>query len=104
MVAFRNDAEKVIRRVQNGERLLLTYRGKHVVRLEPVRESVALTDDPFYQLAELANNKGASLTNEQIDAISAELRQVDHRSRSKTARAIAGINEKFIESSRRSIF
>lgn len=38
MLEFRRDAEAVIRTVQTGESLLLTYRGKPAVRLEPVEE------------------------------------------------------------------
>ena len=36
MLEFRHHAEKVIAQVQKGQRLILTYRGKPVARLEPI--------------------------------------------------------------------
>lgn len=36
MLEFRHDAERIIERVRKGERMILTYRGKPVVRLEPI--------------------------------------------------------------------
>ncbi len=65
---FRRDAEAVIRKVQKGRRLILTYRGKPVMRLEPIQEQKIREDDPFYSLAQLAT-KGGPLTNEEIDQI-----------------------------------
>lgn len=69
MLDLRRDAERVLHRVQAGERLLLTYRGKPVARLEPVSERAADADDPFYDLDRLADAGGASLSNREIDAI-----------------------------------
>jgi antitoxin (DNA-binding transcriptional repressor) of toxin-antitoxin stability system len=34
MLEFRHDAESVIRKVEQGKRMILTYRGKPVMRLE----------------------------------------------------------------------
>lgn len=67
MVEFRRDAERIIGRVRRGQRILLTYRGRPVVRLEPVSEAEAGPDDPFYSLSRLANDRGESLSNAEMD-------------------------------------
>jgi prevent-host-death family protein len=69
ILQFRRDAESVIRKVQRGKRLILTYRGKPVMRLEPIPDRKIGPDDPFYTVAQLAVPKGRSLTNEEIDQI-----------------------------------
>jgi len=69
MLEFRRDAVAVIRKVRRGKRLIMTYRGKPVMRLEPIQESVPSPDDPFYKLAQLATTSGKPLTNEKIDQI-----------------------------------
>ena len=69
MVELRRDAEGILQRVGRGERLVLTYRGQPAARLEPFTESTATADDPIYRLAELSIDRGASLTNEEMDAI-----------------------------------
>lgn len=68
MLDLRRDAERIISRVQKGERLILTRRGKAVARLEPIREEPLNADDPFYSLCELAEPTG-SLNDRQIDEI-----------------------------------
>lgn len=69
MLELRKDAENIIRQVQQGEHFMLTYRGKAVAKLEPVREQSIATDDPFYQLCSLADEQGETLTNEAMDAL-----------------------------------
>jgi prevent-host-death family protein len=69
ILEFRRDPDAVIRRVRQGKRLILTYRGKPVMRLEPILESDAGLDDPLYTIAELAIADEQSLTNEEIDQI-----------------------------------
>lgn len=69
MVELRKDAEGVLRRVKQGENLILTYRGKPAARLAPYATSAPRPDDPLYRLADLAAPGGESLRNEQIDAI-----------------------------------
>jgi len=69
MLEFRHDAERIIERVRKGERMILTYRGKPVVRLEPIYDLAAEPDDPFYALDSLADTKGESLTNRQMDDV-----------------------------------
>ena len=63
---FLRDAEAVIRQ---GQRMILTYRGKPVLRLEPIREQAAAPDDPFYLLGRLASRDADALTNEEIDKV-----------------------------------
>ena len=72
MLEFRRDAAKALDAVRRGERLLLTYRGKVVARLEPVRpESDAIPDDdPLLRLDEFAvDGPGGSLGNREIDRV-----------------------------------
>ena len=50
----------------------MTRRGKPVARLEPIVAESPRRDDPFYELASLADkstDSAGSLTNEQIDEI-----------------------------------
>lgn len=68
MLEFRHHADKIIAQVQRGERMILTYRGKAVARLEPVAPEAVAPDDPFYSLTELSV-PGESLSNDQIDDI-----------------------------------
>jgi antitoxin (DNA-binding transcriptional repressor) of toxin-antitoxin stability system len=69
ILQFRHDAEGIIRQVRQGKRLILTYRGKPVMRLEPVGEEHIPPDDPFYSIDRLAVSGGKPLTNEEIDRI-----------------------------------
>jgi len=69
MLELRQQAEKIVGDVTRGETLVLTYRGRPVVRLEPIREETVDAGDAFYKLAELADRRGKSLTNREIDAI-----------------------------------
>jgi len=69
MLEFRRDAEAIIRKVRQGRRLIMTYRGKPVMGLEPIEASVPSPDDPFYKMAELATADARPLTNEEIDQI-----------------------------------
>ena len=67
MLDFRNRAERIIAQVRNGQEMVLTYRGKPVLRLQPLREDEIAEDDPFYALDQHADAKGQSLTNRQMD-------------------------------------
>jgi prevent-host-death family protein len=68
MLELRRDAERIIARVQKGERIVLTRRGKPVARLEPIRAEPPNAEDPFYSLTELAET-GGSLNNARIDEL-----------------------------------
>lgn len=69
MLESRQNAEGIIRRVRQRERMVLTYRRKPVIRLVPVGYPQPYADDPFYRLDRLADAKGQSLTNREIDRI-----------------------------------
>jgi prevent-host-death family protein len=68
-VEFRRDAKAIIRKVRQGKRLILTYRGKPVMRLVPIRPRTADATNPLYRIATLAVSEAAALTNEEIDQI-----------------------------------
>ncbi|MDN5861972.1 MAG: hypothetical protein L0H19_00825 [Salinisphaera sp.] len=70
MLELRRDAERIVRRVQLGETLLLTYRRRPVLRLEPLEETSPATaaDDPLRALIGLAG-AASGLKNEAIDAL-----------------------------------
>jgi len=67
MLDFRQRAARIIAQVQDGQEVVLTYRGKPALRLQPYRAEEGLEEDPFYRLDELADPGGESLTNRQID-------------------------------------
>jgi antitoxin (DNA-binding transcriptional repressor) of toxin-antitoxin stability system len=67
MLEFRLHANEIIRKITRGQRMVLTYRGKSVARLEPFVEQAVSPDDPFYSLAELADSRKGSMTNREID-------------------------------------
>jgi antitoxin (DNA-binding transcriptional repressor) of toxin-antitoxin stability system len=69
MVELRLHAGRIIQRVRTGETLVLTYRGRPALRLEPLPAEQVDGEDPFYALADLADDTGDSVTNEQIDEI-----------------------------------
>ena len=69
MLELRQDAEGVIRRIGQGERLILTYRGRPVAHLEPIKEPTVSPDDPLYRLIGLSVGEGESLSNEEMDSI-----------------------------------
>lgn len=79
MLEFRRDAASVIRTVQTGESLLLTYRGKPAVRLEPVEDAPSEAapsgeTNLLLSLCELGEKWAepgptTSLSNEDIDRI-----------------------------------
>ena len=69
MLEFRRNAQSIIRQAMRGQRTVLTYRGRPVLRLEPVKQGAAAKDDPFYRLGELADEEGGDLTNAEMDQI-----------------------------------
>jgi prevent-host-death family protein len=72
MLEFRRNAKRALDAVRRGERLLLTYRGEPVARLEPVRpERVAVPDDdPLLRLQDFdVEGPGGPLANDEIDRI-----------------------------------
>ena len=69
MLQFRKDAESVLKQVVKGRSFVLTYRGKPIARLEPIRPPAVDVDDPIYRLSELASDAAGPLTNGEIDDI-----------------------------------
>ena len=74
MLEFRRDAEAIIRQVQAGEPLLLTYRGKPAIRLEPAETEAEAPKKSLLSFSGLAKKWDSSadstqLTNEDIDRI-----------------------------------
>ena len=72
MLEFRRNAKRALEAVQRGERVLLTYRGKAVARLEPVNPEIAPVspDDPLLRIDDFAiDGPGGSLSNEEIDRL-----------------------------------
>ena len=69
LVEFRRNAQTILRRIHQGQSIILTSRGRPVARLEKVEERGAEGDDPIYHLHEAASEKGRSMTNVQIDRV-----------------------------------
>jgi len=69
MLDLRLHSEKIIAQVRQGQRMILTYRGKPVARLEPIVPTIVDGDDPFYSLDALGESSGKSLSNAEIDEI-----------------------------------
>lgn len=72
MLDLRRDARRWIEAVRRGERLVLTYRGEPVARLEPVRPEgrEIREDDPLLRIDDFAvDGPGDRLTNEEIDRL-----------------------------------
>jgi antitoxin (DNA-binding transcriptional repressor) of toxin-antitoxin stability system len=69
MLEFRKNARKVIQWAQKGERVIMTYRGKPIIRMEPILDETPDEDDPFYVLYEKATDSGKSMTNDDMDEV-----------------------------------
>ena len=69
VLEFRHQAKSVIRRLLQGQRMILTYRGKAVARMEPILEGAVAEDDPIYSLAELATPGLAPCSNEEMERL-----------------------------------
>jgi prevent-host-death family protein len=85
MLEFRRNTEGVIRRLRDGQSVVLSYRGKPVARMEPIRSEAPGPGDPFYRLCELATERGERLTNADIDRIVCEIPEVGEAERLQRA-------------------
>ena len=66
---FRKHSKKILDSGKRGERMIMTYRGKPVFRLEPINDNkLPSVDDPFYHIAQFAQD-GGNVTNPEIDKI-----------------------------------
>jgi prevent-host-death family protein len=73
MLEFRKNAEGILRRVAQGERFVLSHRGRPAARLEPVNNGKSSADsakDPFLNIANRAvpSPKGET-SHAEIDRI-----------------------------------
>jgi prevent-host-death family protein len=72
MLDFRRHAATIIRRGAAGERMVLSYRGKPVFRLEPMasQDDASRAHDPFYGIVGIATqDKHGALAHEEIDRL-----------------------------------
>lgn len=72
MLEFRRDARRALAAIRRGERLVLTYRGRPVARLEPVRkgQSLPLESDALLRLDDFAvDGPGGSLSDRDADRL-----------------------------------
>jgi len=68
LLEFRKNSKKVLEWARRGERMVMTFRGKPVCRIEPMGNELPESDDPFYQIIHLAQ-QGGSLNNKQMDKV-----------------------------------
>jgi len=71
MLELRSKGREVVKRLERGERLDLTYRGRKVARLEPIRAAQnqgVPEDDPIRTFHKFAEPLG-TMNNEDIDQL-----------------------------------
>ena len=68
MLEFRQQADAVLKQVVKGHSFVLTYRGRPIARLEPIKQNSVDANDPIYGLTDIAE-AGGSLSNEEMDKI-----------------------------------
>jgi antitoxin (DNA-binding transcriptional repressor) of toxin-antitoxin stability system len=67
MLDLRKDARRIVQRVKQGERLVLSYRGENSVILEPYHDARNIAkDDLLFKLADMAE-QGESMSNSEMD-------------------------------------
>jgi antitoxin (DNA-binding transcriptional repressor) of toxin-antitoxin stability system len=54
MLQFRQDAERILRRIRKGERFLLSHRGRAAAWLEPLHHGSEPEADPFLTISRRA--------------------------------------------------
>lgn len=69
LLEFRRNSKKILDFARRGERMIMTFRGKPVCRIEPIEEKKIDAQDPFYQIGSFAHGGQKSLDNKQIDKI-----------------------------------
>ncbi|MDZ4659903.1 MAG: hypothetical protein SH868_20190 [Bythopirellula sp.] len=77
MLEFRRDTEAIIRKVQQGKGMVLTYRGKPVLRLEPIQSNGVQKEKSSKTLLDLCElgerlvppGPQIALTNDEIDRL-----------------------------------
>ncbi len=72
LLDFRRQTRRLLAAVEQGERLILTVRGRPVARLEPVRAAVSKgeSDDPLLRLDDYTvDGPGSPLPNADMDRL-----------------------------------
>jgi prevent-host-death family protein len=72
MLDFRRNAKAVLAAVKRGERLVLTYRGEPIARIEPIADDARSipANDPLLRVEDFAvDGPGGALTAEMIDRL-----------------------------------
>ncbi len=64
---FRKNSKKILDGAKRGERMIMTYRGRPVFRLEPIANELPSQDDAFYQLGQFVPGKGTNMSNVDMD-------------------------------------
>jgi prevent-host-death family protein len=67
MLDLRLRAKEILGQVRAGRPIVLTYRGRPAMRLEPIEPVAIDAEDSFYRLADLSKRRGESLSNREID-------------------------------------
>ncbi len=69
MLDLRLRSREMVKRLERGESLRLTYRRRILATLVPVREPTCAVDDPIRNLCALAEPGLTPMTNEEIDQL-----------------------------------
>ena len=71
MLQLRQNSELFIRRLREGQRMLLTYRGKPVAHVEPIpKKKARAEDEPLFGIHRLAEvSPLGALNHDEIDAL-----------------------------------
>jgi len=69
MLEMRKNAGGIIRRIKRGERMILFYRGKPVVRLEPISKNNTSQNDSFFSMSKISLEDVEILDNRKMDSL-----------------------------------
>ena len=69
LLEFRKNSKKILEWARRGERMVMTFRGVPVCRIEPMGNKLPDTNDSFYQITDLADEKGGALKTQEMDKI-----------------------------------
>ncbi|MFO7890413.1 MAG: hypothetical protein R6V04_08745 [bacterium] len=69
MLQLRKNSKQIIQWARQGKKMILTYRGNPVFRIEPIQENSPDENDLFYSIDKLAVDEGQNITNQKMDTI-----------------------------------
>lgn len=70
VLEFRKNADKIMRWSRQGKRMIMTFRGRPIMRLEPIDDDAVDKNDPFLRLDGIIDSgKKENLSNREIDEI-----------------------------------